>query len=371
MRIYIVMLLILLQFSCQKNEDNASQESKSHSFFVGTYTKGESEGIYKYLLQDDGTLKSIGLVAKSENPSFLTKSEDGKYLVVVNETNKENTGTVESFLITEDSLELISRSSSGGAHPCYVAVNNNGVVLTANYTGGSMGLLRLNKKGELTTLLDKHLHTGSGITDRQKAPHVHSAWFEPASNQIISVDLGTDELWFSQLDTSQQKLLSSEQEKLKMPPGSGPRHLVFHPNNQWIYVLNELSNAVVLVQKSDDGKYENGVSITTLPADFTEPNTSADIHISSDGKFVYTSNRGHNSIAIYSVNTSDGSLALVGHESTKGDGPRNFSLSPGDEYLLVANQHSNNIVSFKRDKATGLLMYESQVEAPTPVCILF
>ena len=371
MKIYIVFITVLLLVCCQMNKNETTQESNSYSFFVGTYTNSESQGIYKYLLKKDGSLKRIGLAAISDNPSFLTMSTDKKFLLAVNETNNDGVGVVESFLITDDSLALISRSSSGGADPCFVAVNEAGFVLVANYTGGNVGLLRLNKKGELTALLDVKTHTGSNINDDQQRPHAHAAWFEPVDNNIISVDLGTNELWFSKLDTGLQKLIPSDPQKLKMEPGAGPRHLVFHPNGKWIYVVNEKGCTVTLVQNSDNGKYNRGTSVSTLPTDYTDSNSCADIHISSDGKFVYASNRGHDSIAIYDVNAENGSLNLIGHQSTRGNRPRNFSLSPDDKYLLVANQHTNNIVSFKRDISTGLLKYVDQIEAPTPVCILF
>jgi len=188
---------------------------------------------------------------------------------------------------------------------------------------------------------------------------------------VISVDLGTNELWFSQLDTVLNKLQASEPNKLEMAAAAGPRHLAFHPNNKWIYVLNELDCTITLVEKMAQGKYQKGLSFSSLPQAYNELNTAADIHISSDGKFVYASNRGHNSIAIYGVNPLDGSLNLLTHESSLGKGPRNFSLSPDENYLLVANQHTHNIVSFKRDKTTGLLSYVDQTDAPSPVCILF
>jgi len=371
MKINVAFITLLLLAGCQTNKNETMQENNTYLFFVGTYTDTESQGIYKYLLQKDGVLKRIGLVAMSDNPSFLAMSTDKRFLVAVNEINHESVGTVESFLITSDSLAFISRSSSGGAHPCFVTVNETGFVLTANYTGGNVGLLRMNKKGELTALLDVQLHTGSGTTERQKAPHAHSVWFEADNNNIISVDLGTNELWFSHLDTGLQKLVPSDPHKLRMNPGAGPRHLVFHPNRKWIYVVNELDCTVILLRKSNNGKYEKGVSVSTLPVGYTEPNTCADIHISSDGKFVYVSNRGHNTIAIFNVNAHDGSLNLIGYQPTCGNWPRNFSLSPDEKYLLVANQHTNNIVSFKRDKTSGLLKYVCQIEAPTPVCILF
>lgn len=371
MKIHVTIIILLVLAGCKTNKNEAMQDNKAYSFFVGTYTGTESQGIYKYLLQKDGTLEATGLAAISDNPSFLAMSADKRFLVAVNEIEHEGVGTVESFLLSGDSLVFISRSSSGGAHPCFVAVNEADFVLTANYTGGNVGLLKLNKKGELSALLDVQQHTGSGTTERQKAPHAHSVWFGPADNNIIAVDLGTNELWFSHLDTGLQKLLPSDPQTLSMVPGAGPRHLVFHPDGKWIYVVNELDCTVVLLQKSENGKYEKGFSVSSLPVDYTEPNTCADIHISLDGGFVYVSNRGHNSIAVFKVNSHDGYLNLVGHQPTRGKGPRNFSLSPDGEYLLVANQHSNNIVSFRRDKTTGQLEYVHQIDALTPVCIVF
>ena len=368
----VLFLLIIFLISCQNKKENIPTLDKSYPFYVGTYTKGDSKGIYKYTLQEDGIIKNIGLAAKSKNPSFLTFSNDKKYLLAVNETNPEGgTGSVESFLINGDSLSLINRKSSGGAHPCFVATNKLGFVLTANYSSGNIGLLKLKKNGKLSDLLDIQQHTGKGITDRQKLPHAHSAWFDYDNLNVISIDLGTNELWLSKLDVEQQKLIPSNPNKITMSPGAGPRHLTFHPNKKWIYVINELDCTVTLLQKADDGKYEKGASFSTLPEGYTKPNTCADIHISADGRFVYASNRGHNSIAIFEVNANNGALKILGHESTKGDGPRNFSLSPDGGFLLVANQLTNNIVAFKRNKKTGLLDFTHQIEASTPVCILF
>ncbi len=345
-------------------------ENQDYSFFVGTYTDSTSQGIYKFSLQKDGTLKRIGLAAKCIDPSFLAYSADRKFLVAVNEINKNGAGTVESYQIQDDSLQFISRSSSGGAHPCFVAVNKAGFVLTANYTGGNVGLLRLNTNGKLSDLLYLEQHTGKGTTDRQKEPHAHSAWFEPTGNGVVAVDLGTNELWLSQLDTLKQKLTASKPNKLKMSDGDGPRHLAFHPKGGWMYVINELNCTVTLMRKTKSG-YLKSFTFSTLPQNFTLPNTCADIHISADGKFLYASNRGHNSIVIFSVDPDNGTLRLLANESTLGKGPRNFALSPDENYLLVANQLTRNIVSFKRDKTTGLLKFVGQIDAPTPVCILF
>ncbi len=363
--------LIMLS-GCQTTKKETMNSNDPKPFYVGTYTQGESQGIYKYALQHDGTLKKIGLAAKSNNPSFLTRSLDGKYLVAVNEIkNDDNVGTVESYLISDDTLKLLNRRSSGGAHPCFVAINKTGSVLAANYTGGNVGYLQLDSTGRLSELLDVQQHTGKGTTERQTAPHAHSAWFNPVDGNIIAVDLGTNELWFSTIDPDEQKLLPADKAKLAMDPGDGPRHLTFHPNGKWLYVVNELTSTVTQVFQQPDGSYTKGKSVSTLPAHFSEPNTCADIHISSDGNFVYASNRGHNSIAVLKVDPADGTLKLLGNKGCGGDGPRNFSLSPDEKYILVANQHTNNIVSLKRNETTGLLKYVSQIEAPTPVCIIF
>lgn len=346
----------------------------TYTFYLGTYTSGasESQGIYKYEMNPDGELRQIGLAVMSENPSFLAQSADKKFLVSVNEVqNDEDVGTVESYMVFEDTLILLNRQSSGGAHPCFVTVNNKGYVLTANYTSGNVGLLKLEKDGPLTELLDNQQHTGQGTTDRQKTPHAHSAWFSPVDGRIISIDLGTNELWFFHIDEAQHKLVPGEPQKLDMNPGDGPRHLAFHPNGKWIYVVNELSSSVTRIDRSNDGIYTKGPTTSSLPAGYIEPNTCADIHISSGGRFVYASNRGHNSIAVLEVNKNDGALKLLGNKGCGGEGPRNFALSPDEKFILVANQHTNNLVTLSRNPSNGMLKYVSQVEAPAPACIIF
>ncbi len=348
------------------------QLNNNFSFFVGTYTNGGSDGIYKYLLKADGSLKIIGLAAKSNNPSFLAMSWDTKYILAISEApNDEKTGTIESYLISGDKLKRISQRITGGSSPCFVAINKNNYLLVANYNGGNVGLLKLDNNGNLSNLLDTQQHSGKGITSRQEGPHVHSAWFEPNNNRIITVDLGTNELWFSKINEKTQKLLPLEPQKLEMLPGAGPRHLSFHPNGKWVYVLNELDNTITKLQKNSYNNYNMVNSISCLPPYFTLPNTAADIHISSDGRFLYASNRGHDSIAIFQIIEKDGCLTLLGHQLTHGGGPRNFKLSPNENFLVVANQEAQNIVSFYRDHNTGLLKYASHIEALSPVCILF
>ncbi len=362
-------VMLLLLSGCLGTQ---SVEKSQHGqlFFVGTYTDGASQGIYRYQLDGD-SLSSLGLAAKSVNPSFLALTPDKQIMLAVNETDHEGTGTVESFEVSDDGLSFISSSPTGGAHPCFVTVNRKGVVLVANYSGGNVGLLSLNKSGALSPVLDVQQHFGGSVTPRQETAHVHSAWFLPRSNQVISVDLGKDELIFYTLDKREHKLVPTPSKNVLMAPGDGPRHLAFHPTHDWIYVLNELSCSVTQLQKTDADTYEIVKSVSTLPEGYAEPNTSADIHISSDGKFLYASNRGHNSLAIYSVDEVDGSLKSIGFESVMGDGPRNFTLTPDESQVVVANQYSNNLVLFNRDKETGVLTYVSQATAPNPVCVLF
>jgi 6-phosphogluconolactonase len=363
-------LLSTFIITCQKNGTQNMKQAEPKIFYVGTYTDGESEGIYKYRLFPGGRMEALGLSAKTENPSFLAKSPEDKFLLAVNEVkNDDGVGSVASFLISDDKLKLMSSRSSGGAHPCFVAVNEENVVITANYTGGNVGLLGLMDQGRLSDLMAVQQHEGQGTTERQQGPHAHSAWFKPATRQIISVDLGTNELWFSGYDLQDGSLSFTEADKLAMEPGAGPRMLAYHPNNKWIYVLNELNSTVSLVTQAE-GEYGLTASFNTLPEGYSEPNTGAHLIISSDGKFLYSSNRGHDSIAVFEI-AKDGSLKLLGHKSTGGKGPRHFSFSPDEKLILVANQHSNNIVSLKRNAQTGMLKYANQIEALTPVCLVF
>jgi 6-phosphogluconolactonase len=365
---YYFFILVIFLLGCKT--EPLKKENMSTTFYVGTYTKKDSKGIYKYELSKEGKLKKIGLVATTINPTFLAKSKDKKSLLAVGETDANGTGFIKSFKITKDSLVQISKEKSGGAGPCFVAINDDNYITTANYGGGSVGLLKAEKSGELTKLLNVQEHVGKGTTERQTRPHAHSAWFHPSKKELIAVDLGTNELWFYTINEEKKELISTKQKTLKMADGAGPRHLTFHPNNKWIYVLNELNNTVSLV-KEKENEYYVDTSISMIPEDFTEFSKAADIHISKDGKFLYASNRGHESIVIYKVNSENGTLKTVGYESVKGKHPRNFSLSPNDDFLLVANQDTDNIISFKRDSETGKLTFVSEIYAPTPVCILF
>lgn len=351
--------------NCSKAENQTETELMyPKTFFIGTYTSGESEGIYSIQLDENGRFDSLQLRAQSSNPSFLAFDDSRTYLLAVNENAN---GSIESYRINETALTKIDTRTTEGAHPCFVTINQNGKVLVTNYTGGNVILTELDDSGNFTSTFDSQQHTGGGSHSRQDAPHPHSAWFLPKSNEIIAVDLGTNELWIYQINNEGTAL--SFNTKLQMPANAGPRHLAIHPNQEWIYVLNELSGSVSLVEKTSN-IWSITQTISSLPNGFADQNTSADIHISDDGKFVYASNRGHNSLAIYSVNGINGELELIGFESVRGEGPRNFKITSDDEFVIVANQYTNSLISFKRNTSDGSLLFIDSVSVPNPVCIL-
>ena len=354
--------------SCKENKPQDS----APNFYIGTYTKAESKGIYKAEINAEGQFSNLKLMALAENPSFLAYTKDGKFLVAVNEADKEgeSEGSISSFRIEKDSLVLVGRIDSYGDNPCHVTVTDDNYVITSNYTGGNVVLSQLDPEGKLN-YLDSKVHSGGTRHPRQEKPHVHSTWIHPETKDIIAVDLGTNDLWFYQLDKSNNMLIHKEQQKIAMDSVAGPRHLTFHPKNpNWIYVLNEL-NATVSLVTYENGKYGLKSTVNMLRETPQGYNASADIHISKDGKFLYASNRGYNAISILEIDSNDGSLTLVDVHEIPGSWPRNFSLSPNEEYLIYANEWTNNIFSLKRDSEKGTLTLTDSIQVPNPVMILF
>lgn len=385
MKYLLLAIAVIATIGCgNKNQSRTSEQMEvveglesATEFFVGTYTpdkpyeEGGSQGIYKYEINSDGQMKQLSLAATTNNPSYLTKSSNGKFLIAVTEVNsKQEQGTVESYEISKDSdtLMLVSTSLSGGAHPCHVSIDSEDNIVVSNYTGGNLGLLRLEENGKLSPVLDVQQHTGKGTTDRQEGPHAHSAWFRPDGRGIIAADLGTNELWFSDIENG--KFVPHKTPKLAMAEGAGPRHLTFSTDKKFVYVLNELDNTVGTYKIGAAGQLIDQGTVPMLPESFTSFSKAADIHVSPNGKFLYASNRGHNSIVIYKID-QDGNLDLVAHESVRGDSPRNFQISKNGKFLIAANQKTNNLVSYSIDQESGKLTYLSETFAPTPVCILF
>lgn len=354
-------------------QQNLAQEN-IFFFYVGTYT---NEGIFRYGIDNlTGKLYSDGLAATSINPSFLALSQDKRYLLAVQETHDSANhfmGKVESFEILENGkLSLVNRVSSGGADPCFVAVNQEGLILAANYSGGSVATFQLENDGWLSEALDVVNHYGSGPNSaRQESPHVHSAYFEPGGDRIFVVDLGTDQVNVYVAEQESGKLRPFKNPGIAISPGSGPRHLAFHPNGRFLYVVNELTSSVTVVEVFKKGGFGLVETVSALPEKYSDENTCADIHFSPDGRFLYVSNRGLNSIAIFQVDRKSGKLLQVGQEATRGVMPRNFVISPDGKFLLVANQKTDNIVSFRRDENTGQLTFLDEIAATKPVCLLF
>lgn len=341
--------------------------SKKFIGYLGAYTKRESKGVYRFELDiDNKTLSTPELAAELDNPTYLTISEDNKLLYAVHKEGEE--GGLQAFQITnEGDLTPLNGKFSPGSAPCHVSINKaNSLVLSANYHTKEARAYKIDSDGSL--LEGKAVtHEGNGPHERQEKPHLHYAGFTPDEQYAIIVDLGTDTVTSYKIDGD---ILRREQE-LQTRAGSGPRHLVFHPNGEFAYVMTELSNEVITLKYVGNGSFEELQYIPTIPSDFTENSQGSAIHISSDGKFVYAGNRGHNSIAVFEVQ-EDYTLKLVELVSTEGDWPRDFVMDPTESFIVAANQESDNMVLFERNKDTGkLTVLQKDIYAPEAVCVKF
>lgn len=368
-----VFLLLLLVNSAigQKNE---------LFMLIGTYTSGKSEGIYVFKYQADQNEVSPLFIAKGiKNPSFLTLSKDGKNVYAVSELNNNGNGglvVAYAFNAASGSMQKLNEQPSGGDDPCYVTMDHTGKwVVAGNYSSGTLSLLPVLKDGSLGSPKTTIKHSGSGPNkSRQEKPHVHSTVLSPDNRFLFVSDLGTDKIMIYQFNAKKGTLRPAEQAFAEIKPGGGPRHFSFHPNGKFAYVLEELTGSVTAFRyNSKSGALTTIQQISSLPEGFTGQAGSADIHLSTDGRFLYASNRGEShTIAIYSVNEADGKLTVKGHQSVLGKNPRNFSLSPDGKQLIVANQGSDELVIFNRDFSTGMLTDSGKrIKVPTPVCIVW
>lgn len=346
---------------------------KDHIFsgFIGTYTKGDSKGIYSFELNtENGRLDNVKLAAELENPTYVTVSEDKTRLYsVVKEGAK---GGAAAFSISDDGgLTELNRQLSDGASPCHISVNKDSdYAVTANYHKGTIEAYGLTGEGSLLSASSVAQHEGTGPNpDRQEKPHAHYAGFTPDGKFIAAVDLGTDEIITYELNDGVLKKAAT----LDVKPGSGPRHLVFHPERNIAYVMTELSSEVIVLEYSpNDGSFKVMQTVPAIPQTFRENNQGSAIHISSDGRFVYAANRGHDSIAVYSVNEETGKLDLIEHTSTEGNWPRDFVLDPSERYIVASNQETGNLTLFARDAQSGRLsLLQKDVSVPYPVCVKF
>jgi 6-phosphogluconolactonase len=348
--------------------------------FAGTYTdKGSSRGIYAFRWDaDSGTMAPLGLAATTVNPSFLALSPDRRHLYAVNEVDDyrgEKSGSVSSFAIAGSKLRSINTVSSMGGGPCNVAVDYTGkAVFVANYGAGSAASFRVLPGGGLSKAVSSFQYTGHGADPKRQAhPHTHCTTVSHDNRYVLVNDLGLDRVSVYHLDPLTARLTPNDPSSYQALPGSGPRSFAFHPSGRWAYSLNEIASTLdVLAWDGESGTLSRIQNISTLPPGFQGSNTAATVAVDSAGRFVYASNRGDNSIAVFSIDDRAGTLKVVQHVDCGGKSPRHFALDPGNQWLLVANQDSSNIVVFARNGRSGLLTPTgNQYSVSLPVCLVF
>jgi len=348
--------------------------------YIGTYTSENtgSQGIYAFRFDErTGALTSVGLVADTPSPSFLTASADGRVVFAVNELDSYEgraSGSVTSFAVDAATSKLtpISVQSSRGAHPCHLTLDRTGRFLAvANYTGGNFALFHVNDGGQLEPAATVVGGQGKGPTPRQEGPHGHAVYFTDDNRFLVATDLGLDRLLVYRFDAEAGTLVPHDPASVAMAPGAGPRHTAFHPDGRRAFVINELDSTITSVTwDAAAGTFTVGGSVPTRPSGVTG-GTTAEVHVHPNGRFVYGSNRGDDSIAVFRIG-DDGSLTLVEHESTRGKTPRNFTIDPTGKWLIAANQESSSLAVFSIDETTGALTpVGPTVPAPTPVSVLF
>jgi len=350
------------------------------SFYVGTYTDGESQGIYRFTLDPvSGAASDPALAVEAENPSFLALHPNGRFLYAVGEMGEfqgEKTGAVSAFAVDSASgdLTLLNQQPSQGAGPCHLVVDASArAVIVANYGSGTVAVLPLAEDGRLGEPSSVQAHTGTGPNQRrQEGPHAHGIALDADGRRAVVADLGVDRLFVYDLEAATGALTPSDPPAVALEPGAGPRHVVFDPRGELLYSINELDSTVtVLRYDAATGGLESVQAISTLPDDFEGESWTAELEVSPDGRFLYGSNRGHDSLAVFAVDPTSGRLSAVGHVPTGGRWPRHFSIDPSGRWLLAANQHSESVVVFRLDPESGMPSPVGEtVTVPTPVCVL-
>jgi 6-phosphogluconolactonase len=346
--------------------------------FVSAFAAGDQGAIYTYQLDlKSGGLKLVQRTYGVENPFFMALSPDRKFLYSIHaqqfEGKEPQQVAAYGMVGRTGQLKLLNRQSSLGAASCYLSVDATGkTVLVANYTSGSVASLPVQADGSLGKAVSFFQHAGSSINpERQEGPHAHSIVISPDNRFAYAADLGIDRILCYRLDAAAAKLTPNRQPFVRTPSGSGPRHMTFHPKAKRLYVINELSNTVTLFdQEPETGFLIERQTISTLPQGFKGTSYCADVKITPDGRFLYGTNRGHDSIAAYRIG-EDGSLTLIGIEPSRGKGPQNLAITPGGELLLCANMPENNVAVFRIDPQTGgLKPAGTPVSVTSPACIM-
>jgi 6-phosphogluconolactonase len=350
--------------------------------YFGTYTNtaAKSKGIYLGQLDlASGKLEAVQPAGEAPNPSFLALHPCRPLLYAVAEMsnfNGKGSGAVSAFSIerTTGKLTPLGQQSSGGSGPCHVLVDRSGqCVLVANYGSGSVASLPIREDGGLQAACSVIQHSGSSVNpQRQQGPHAHGFVLDRANRIALAADLGLDKILIYRLDADCGKLSLNRPAWVDAPAGAGPRHMAFHPNGRWLYAINELNSTVTAYcYDASRGALKILESLSTLPEDFKGGNGTAEIAVHPSGKFLYGSNRGHNSIAIFGIDAQSGKLRPLGHQSTRGKSPRSFAIDPTGRILLAANQDTDNVAVFRIDPACGgLEAIGETVAVPAPVCIV-
>src|SRR5271165_6345795 len=363
---------------------SAAQGGK-YVFYVGTYTEDgtNSKGIYAYRYDaNTGDIAPLGVAAETTNPSFVAVSPNGRFLYAVNEVGNykgPNSGGVSAFAVDRATgkLTFLNEVPSRGADPCYITVDKTGkFVLVANYTGGSVAVFPVLADGRLGEASAFVQHAGHGQDpQRQEGPHAHSIDLSPDNRFAIVDDLGLDETLVYKFDSSKGSLTPNDPAFAKAAPGAGPRHFALHPNGKFAYVIDEMASAVSAFNYDPaSGVLHPLQTISTLPKDFTgaSTNTDAEIEVHPSGKFLCASSRGHDSVAVFAIDPSQGTLTLIEIVPAKGKTPRSFGIAPGGSFLFVTNEESNNVVVFRIDHKTGRLTPTGQeLQVSAPVCVKF
>ena len=353
---------------------------QKYIFYVGTYTDRGSKGIYAYRFDSaTGESTSLGVAAETTAPSFLAIASSGKFLYAVNEVSQFNgqpTGAVSAFAIQPKTakLALLNQVPSRGEGPAHIALDRSGkYALVSNYDSGNIAVFPVLQGGRLGEATAFVQHKGSSVNkERQEGPHAHAAVFSPDNRFVIVADLGLDQLLVYRFDEA-HGTLGSDPQIVRSVPGAGPRHLVFDAAGRHLYVINEMQSTVVTYgYDARNGTLSEVQIISALPTGFPRTSEAAEIEMYSSGKFIFASNRGDDSIAVFAVNPKDGTLTPVEIDSTGGKTPRNFVLDPTGAWLLAANQESNDIVVFRVDSSTGHLTRSGpELHVPSPVCLRF
>jgi len=355
--------------------------------YVGTYTEtlphvvGKGKGIYRFVLDPtSGALTPAGPVTETVSPSFLALHPEGSVLYAVNEAvevSGELTGTVSAFAIdpNDRGLTFLNRQSTHGNGPCHLTVDATGAyLLVTNHGSGSVAVYPILSDGSIGAASDVVQHVGSSVHPRaQLGPHAHSVNFDRANRFAFVCDKGIDKVVIYRLDHATGKLIPNSPPFASVRPGSAPRHLAVHPSRPYVFLINEISSTLTVFQLDEEtGALDEIQTVSTLPEGYTDRNTTADLRVHPNGKFVYGSNRGHNSLAIFAIDDGTGHLTSLGHESTRGEVPRNVNFDPSGRLLLAANQNSDTVVAFAVDPDRGTLTPTGAVtNVPSPVCIHF